>query len=363
MAEKGKNKKSNDAQSDFCDLEQVTLKQQLETKPTIAWPFGCKYDTISCYPKGRRLRKAELLIRRPPRGTGEIIFLLSQYGISSNLGGGVCFLLLCVKNSSSRWWWWFEVARRGRQGTRVRSEFVLREKHLSTRDTQSALSLPTLTEKTAALSLLCTITAVRGHYFSGSSSTFSCSFLLPTTVYRGSEIRGGKWAVFTATSATLISPGHLKGPQQPLTTKLQTHSTYYSCNTKFGRSTFVSNILRSPHKVLPLLGIMYSTQKLPRPWKLFFTNNKKFIGPKMDSKVFIFFSLLVVPYKGLLSVGGSLWFNVFYYKIHFVVCSIRKKHILLSLKKLSPFAWFNFWLLIFFQNLSCNISKTAVRNK
>ena len=28
------------------------------------------------YPKGRRLRKAEVLIRRPPRGNGEINFSL-----------------------------------------------------------------------------------------------------------------------------------------------------------------------------------------------------------------------------------------------------------------------------------------------
>ena len=54
------NKKSNGEQSDLCDLEQVTLKPQLQT--TFAWPLGCKYGTIACYiRKGANLENSNCL--------------------------------------------------------------------------------------------------------------------------------------------------------------------------------------------------------------------------------------------------------------------------------------------------------------
>ena len=68
------NKKSNSEQSDLCDLEQVTLKPQLQVHHYLTtwlqiWYYGE-------YPKGCRLRKAELLIRLPPREIGKIKFLI-----------------------------------------------------------------------------------------------------------------------------------------------------------------------------------------------------------------------------------------------------------------------------------------------
>ena len=66
--EKSKTKKSNGMQSDLCDLEQVTLKPQLQVDPSFntwqqIWYHSLLWgDSIR---KGRRLGKAELLIRRP----------------------------------------------------------------------------------------------------------------------------------------------------------------------------------------------------------------------------------------------------------------------------------------------------------
>ena len=62
LAEKRKNKKNNGEQSDIWDLEQVTLKPQLQ--------LHHYYGKI--VPERGRLRKAEQLIRRLTRGIGEI---------------------------------------------------------------------------------------------------------------------------------------------------------------------------------------------------------------------------------------------------------------------------------------------------
>ena len=79
MAEKSKTKNSNGEQSDICDLEQVTLKPQLEADHCFTtwlqtWHHSLQWgDSIR---KNSRLRQAELLIRRPPRGIGDINVLL-----------------------------------------------------------------------------------------------------------------------------------------------------------------------------------------------------------------------------------------------------------------------------------------------
>ena len=76
---KKQNKKSNVEQSDLCDLEQVTLKPQLQVHHYLTTWLQIWYHSLlrgDSIRKRRRLRKAELLIRRPPRGIGEINFLL-----------------------------------------------------------------------------------------------------------------------------------------------------------------------------------------------------------------------------------------------------------------------------------------------
>ena len=80
LAEKSRNKKSNGVQSDLCDLEQVILKPQLQVHHLfdhLAANVGPQLALGRYYPKERRLRKAELLIRRPPRGVAKINLLLS----------------------------------------------------------------------------------------------------------------------------------------------------------------------------------------------------------------------------------------------------------------------------------------------
>ena len=81
------NKKSNGEQSDLCDLEQVTLKPQLQVHHYLTTWLQKWYHS---YPKGRRPRKAKLLIRRPPRGNGEINFFslsLSLFLLSLSILG------------------------------------------------------------------------------------------------------------------------------------------------------------------------------------------------------------------------------------------------------------------------------------
>ena len=73
------NKKRNGEQSDLCDLEQVTLKPQLQVHHYLTTWLQIWYHSLlwgDSIRKGRRLRKAELLIGRPPRGNGEIKFSL-----------------------------------------------------------------------------------------------------------------------------------------------------------------------------------------------------------------------------------------------------------------------------------------------
>ena len=77
LAEKNETKKSNGEQSDLCDLEQVTLKPLLQVHHCLTtwlqiWYHSLLLEMIS---EKDRLRKAELLIRSPPRGIGEINFL------------------------------------------------------------------------------------------------------------------------------------------------------------------------------------------------------------------------------------------------------------------------------------------------
>ena len=74
------NKKSNGEQSDLCDLEQVILKPQLQAHNCFTTWLQIWYHSLlwgDSIRKGAQLRKAELLIRSPPRGNGEINFSLS----------------------------------------------------------------------------------------------------------------------------------------------------------------------------------------------------------------------------------------------------------------------------------------------
>ena len=69
-------KKSNGEQSDFCDLEQVTLEPQLQVDHWLTTWLQIWYHSLlwgDSIRKGADL-KTELLIRRPPRGNGEINF-------------------------------------------------------------------------------------------------------------------------------------------------------------------------------------------------------------------------------------------------------------------------------------------------
>ena len=68
-------KKSNGEQSDLCDLEQVTLKPQLQFYPYLTIWLKIWYHSIR---KGADLEKQNSFIRRPLRGIGEINFLLLQ---------------------------------------------------------------------------------------------------------------------------------------------------------------------------------------------------------------------------------------------------------------------------------------------
>ena len=60
------NEKSNGEQSDLCDLEQVTLKPQLQVHHCLTIWMQIWYHSEIASEKGRALRKAELLIQRPP---------------------------------------------------------------------------------------------------------------------------------------------------------------------------------------------------------------------------------------------------------------------------------------------------------
>ena len=72
LAEKSKNKKSNGEQSYLCDLEQDALKPQLQAHHYLStWLQIWYHSLLRENPKGPRLRKAELLIRRPPAELGE----------------------------------------------------------------------------------------------------------------------------------------------------------------------------------------------------------------------------------------------------------------------------------------------------
>ena len=78
LAEKTKNKKNNGEQSDIHDLEQVTSKQPLQAEHFLTTWLQIWYHNFykwRYYPKGRRPRKAELLVRRPP-GVNEVTSLL-----------------------------------------------------------------------------------------------------------------------------------------------------------------------------------------------------------------------------------------------------------------------------------------------
>ena len=79
LTEKSKNKKSNGEQSDLCDLEQVTLKLQLQVHHCLTTWLQIWYHSLlwgDSIREGADLEKAELLIRRPPRtnGKGNFIF-------------------------------------------------------------------------------------------------------------------------------------------------------------------------------------------------------------------------------------------------------------------------------------------------
>ena len=81
MAAKTGNKKSNGEQSDLCDLEQVTLKPQLQAHQCLTtwrqkWYHSLLWgDSIR---NGADLEKQKLLIRRPHCSSGEINLYLSQ---------------------------------------------------------------------------------------------------------------------------------------------------------------------------------------------------------------------------------------------------------------------------------------------
>ena len=74
LAEKSKTKRSTVSSQTFVNLEQVSLKPQLQTHHCLTTWLQIWYHGE--YPKCRRLRTAELLIRRPPRGNGVINFSL-----------------------------------------------------------------------------------------------------------------------------------------------------------------------------------------------------------------------------------------------------------------------------------------------
>ena len=78
--EKSENKKNNGEQSDLCDLEQVTLKPQLQVHHCLAifllWYHSLLWgDSIR---KRHQFRRTELRIRRPTRGIGDRNFFLSD---------------------------------------------------------------------------------------------------------------------------------------------------------------------------------------------------------------------------------------------------------------------------------------------
>ena len=75
LAEKGENKKSTVEQSDLCDLEQVTLKPQLQVHHYLSIWLQIWYHSLlmgDSFRKGADLEEEEVRIRRPPRGTGEL---------------------------------------------------------------------------------------------------------------------------------------------------------------------------------------------------------------------------------------------------------------------------------------------------
>ena len=70
------NKKSNGEQSDLCDLEQVTLKPQLQVHHYLTTWLQLWYHSLlwgDSIRKGADLEKENW---RPPRGNGEINFSL-----------------------------------------------------------------------------------------------------------------------------------------------------------------------------------------------------------------------------------------------------------------------------------------------
>ena len=101
-----KQEKSNGEQSDLCDIEQVTLKPQLQAHHCLTTWLQIWYHCLiwgDSKRKGADIEKADLLIRRPPRGNGEINCSYYFYSRLLLLAGYPCLLRFLDKLLGYSW--------------------------------------------------------------------------------------------------------------------------------------------------------------------------------------------------------------------------------------------------------------------